>query len=89
MTEPKIVHWTDDSGRPAVNVEFEGVDVTLFRSETDNKISVLIDPGTTQEENIRVYLDEGMIHGTPLYDIHDIEQNFSVVFSEVPSNGKK
>lgn len=81
MNQPKVVHWVDDAGRPAVNVEFEGVDVTVFKSSTDNKIGVLIDSNKVEERDMRVILNETVIHGTPLYDIHDIEKNFSVVFS--------
>lgn len=88
MTKPNVVHWVDESGRPAVNVEFGGIDVTVFKSETDNKISVLIDTGESKQEDVRVYMDETVIHGTPLYDIHDIEANFRVVFSDI-SKGKK
>lgn len=89
MSDPKVVHWVDESGRPGVNVEFEGVDVTVFKSETDNKIGVLIDTNKVDENDTRVYLNNNVIHGGPLYDIHDMEENFSVVFSHATPNPRE
>ena len=89
MSEPKVLHYKDASGRPVVNVEFEGVDVTVFKSETDNKIGVLIDTNNVDQSDTRVYLNNEVIHGGPLYDIHDMEKNFSVVFSHARPNQRE
>lgn len=90
MSDPKVLHWVDDSGRPAVNVEYDGIDVTIFKSDADNKIGVLVDSNNVDQDAVRVYMDGSVIHGTALYDIHDIEKNFSVVFSDAKSTtGKK
>lgn len=89
MSEPKVIKWTDGDGRVKVNVEILGFDVTIFQSDADNKLGILIDTNDRDANDVRVYLNETVIHGGKLYDIHDIEKNFSVVFNDPIQDARK
>lgn len=86
---PTVVHWTGEDGRPSSSVELAGVDVTVFRSTVDNKVTVMVDTNAVSERDVRVFVNDTYVHGTPVYDIHDIERNFAVIFSDANPTGKK
>lgn len=87
-----LAYRTSDAQKPTIVVDYEGLEVTVFLSPTDNNLVVQVDTvNKTQLENLRVQVDEiASFRGRVSNVSNPANTNeFTVLFSDGQTNKKE
>ena len=87
-----LAYKDDESPKPNIIVDYEGLEVTIFTSPADNKVVVQVEPvNKKQRENLRVQVEETALFRGTVNNISNPAEptNFTVLFDDGQTHKKE